>query len=59
MDPEVIISPEKKGNDTYDNLFRNYIFVSITVETFGSWGATGLKFISEIGRRKKKITRTM
>ena len=31
-------------------LETTYIFVPITVETFGSWGATGLKFISEIGR---------
>ena len=25
---------KKRKNNTYENLFRNYIFVSITVETF-------------------------
>ena len=32
---------KKRKNNTYENLFRNYIFVSITVETFFfSWGPT-------------------
>ena len=30
--------------------------VSIAVETFGSWGPTGLKFIKEIGRKIREKT---
>ena len=39
---------------THENLLRNYIFLPITVEIFGSWGSTRLKFISEIGRNIKE-----
>ena len=35
----------------YEKLLRNYIFVPITVKTFGSWEPKGLKFIKEIGRK--------
>ena len=34
----------------------NYIFVPIAVETFGSWGPRGLKFIKEIGSKIKEKT---
>ena len=42
----------KKGKKyTYEHLLSNYTFVPIAVETFGSLGPTGLKFIKEIGTR--------
>ena len=39
------IGGEKKKDKHYEKLLRNYIFVPIAVETFGSWGPKGLKFI--------------
>ena len=45
------IGGEKRKEVTYEKLLRNYIFVPIAVETFGSWGPRGLKFIKEIGRK--------
>ena len=41
---------------TYEKLLRNYIFVPIAVETFGSWGPRGLEFIKEIGRKIQEKT---
>ena len=41
----------------YDKLSRNYIFVPIAVETFGSWGPKGLKFIKEIGKEDSRKNR--
>ena len=32
------IGCEKKKDNHYEKLLRNYIFVPIAVETFGSWG---------------------
>ena len=34
----------------------DYIFVPIAVETFGSWGPKGLKFIKEIGKKIQEKT---
>ena len=45
-----------KKDVTYEKLLRNYIFVPIAVETFGSWGPRGLKFVKEIGRKIQEKT---
>ena len=47
---------KKRKDVTYETLLRNYIFVPIAVETFGSWGTRGLKFIKEIGRKIQEKT---
>ena len=45
------------GKDViYEKLLRNYIFVPIAVESFGTWGPRGLKFIKEIGRKIQEKT---
>ena len=51
---KAVIGGEKKKNNHYEKLLRNYIFVPIAVETFGSWGPKGLKFIKEIGKKIHK-----
>ena len=50
------IGGEKKKDGHYEKLLRNYIFVPIAVETFGSWGPKGLKFIKEIGKKIQEKT---
>jgi hypothetical protein len=50
------IGGEKRKDVTYEKLLRNYIFVPIAVETFGSWGPRGIKFIKEIGRKIQEKT---
>jgi hypothetical protein len=50
------IGGEKRKDVTYEKLLRNYIFVPIAVETFGSWGKRGLKFIKEIGKKIQEKT---
>ena len=50
------IGGEKRTDVTHEKLLRNYIFVPIAVETFGSWGPRGLKFIKEIGSKIKEKT---
>ena len=44
----------KEGEDRnlrhYDHLMNDFEFVSVSVETFGTWGERGLKFIKEIGK---------
>ena len=43
---------------TYGNALRDdYHFVPIAVETFGSWGPIGHKFITDIGRTIAGITK--
>ena len=42
---------ERKKLAKYDYLTSNYIFVPIAVETMGSWGKLGLKFIKDLGSR--------
>ena len=44
---------EENKFTTYGNALRDdYHFVPIAVETFGSWGPIGHKFITDIGRTK-------
>ena len=50
------IGGQKRTDVTHEKLLRNYIFVPIAVETFGSWGPRGLKFIKEIGKKIKEKT---
>ena len=40
----------------YENLVSDYIFIPISVETFGTWGESGLKFIKEVGKLIEKKT---
>ena len=40
----------------YANLSSNYHFEPVAIETFGSWGTSGLKLIKEIGKKLKDIT---
>ena len=42
---------EKKKLDKYDYLTQGYIFTPVAVETFGSWGQIGLKFVKDLGSR--------
>ena len=43
----------KEGEDRkikkYEHLLSDYHFIPISVETFGTWGALGLKSVKEIG----------
>ena len=36
---------------TYSNLINNYTVIPVAMETLGSWGSLGKKFITEIGSR--------
>jgi hypothetical protein len=49
---------EENKFTTYGNALRDdYRFVPIAVETFGTWGSIGYKFITEIGRTISGITK--
>jgi hypothetical protein len=49
---------EENKFTTYGNALRDdYHFVPIAVETFGTWGSIGHKFITEIGRTISGITK--
>ena len=43
----------KEGEDRkikkYEHLLTDYHFIPISVETFGTWGEIGLKFVKEVG----------
>ena len=41
---------------TYNELINNYTIIPVAVETLGSWGPTGKKFICEIGTRIEEYT---
>ena len=41
---------EERKFKHYENLVNDYEFILISVETFGTWGETGLKFIQEVGK---------
>ena len=45
---------EMKKDQKYEKLMPNYYFVTIAIETFGTWGQRGLKFIKEIGGKLQK-----
>ena len=42
---------ESSKNSLYIDLVTEYEFIPVAMETFGSWGPSGLKFITEIGAR--------
>ena len=42
---------ETKKMDLYQELEKEYLFIPIAIETLGSWGQAGLKFIKELGRQ--------
>ena len=42
---------EKKKLAKYEYLTNSYILMPIAVETLGSWGKMGLKFIKDLGSR--------
>ena len=49
---------EDKKFTTYGNALKDdYHFVPIAVETFGTWGSIGHKFITDIGRTIAEITK--
>ena len=49
---------ENRKFETYGNsLSDDYYFVHIDVEKFGSWGPIGHKFIKDIGKATKAITK--
>ena len=45
------IDAEKEKRNTYAELSTSYTVVPVANETLGSWGPSGLKFITEIGQR--------
>ena len=54
---QAAVGGEKRKKAHYDDkLLKNYIFVPIAVETFGSWGPIGFKFIKDIGRKIQEKT---
>merc|ERR1739840_72247 len=42
---------------SYETRNNDYHFVPIAVETFGTWGSIGHKFITDIGRTIAEITK--
>ena len=42
---------ERRKLGHYDELSRNYIVMPVAVETMGSWGQMGLKFVKDLGSR--------
>ena len=42
---------EKRKLGHYEELKRNHIVMPVAVETMGSWGQMGLKFIKDLGSR--------
>ena len=47
---------ESKKNNKYKDLENNYHFIPLAVETFGSWGPEGLKFVKEVGEKIQENT---
>ena len=41
---------EERKFKHYEHLANDYEFIPISVETFGTWGESGLKFIQEVGK---------
>ena len=40
----------------YEELARNYTVMPVAVETMGSWGQIGLKFVKDLGSRIADVT---
>ena len=47
---------EKRKLGHYEELKRSYIVMPVAVETMGSWGQMGLKFIKDLGSRIADVT---
>ena len=47
---------EVTKTNIYNDLFNNYSIIPIAMETLGSWGPMGKKFISDIGTRIAEAT---
>ena len=47
---------EKKKLGHYEELKRSYIVMPVAVETMGSWGQMGLKFVKDLGSRIADVT---
>ena len=47
---------ETYKNSYYAELEKDYIFIPIGIETFGSWGIEGHKLIKTIGRKLMEVT---
>ena len=49
-------SRENKKVEKYKELAKNYHFIPVGAETYGSLGPQGLKFLKDIGKRIKEVT---
>ena len=47
---------EAEKKTKYVNLSRDYLFIPVGIETFGSWGNEGLKLIKDIGKKLKEAS---
>ena len=47
---------ERRKLRHYEELSRNFIVTPVAVETLGSWGQMGLKFIKDLGSRISDVT---
>ena len=47
---------ESKKIAKYSTLATAHEFVPVAIETMGTWGACGLAFVNEIGRRVSEVT---
>ena len=47
---------EKTKTTLYSDLINNYTIIPVAMETLGSWGPTGKKFITDIGARIAEAT---
>ena len=47
---------EMEKTKKYHELAKDYHFVPIGIETYGSWGSEGLKLIKTIGAKMKEAT---
>ena len=54
----LICSPSRKKKKLghYEELKRSYIVMPVAVETMGSWGQMGLKFVKDLGSRIADVT---
>ena len=53
---QAAIKGERIKIGIYEECSKDYIFVPLAVETFGSWGPIGLNFVKDIGRKMQEKT---
>ena len=47
---------EKSKNDKYAHIVSTNFFIPIAIETMGSWGPEGIKFVRDLGKKISIIT---